>query len=132
MSQTRQPDDREAHGRPASAWTAPRSFRGDPRSRRARRVVLLLILLWIVGLFDLTYTILAQHIGNFHEANPVARLLLGNSAALTVFKVTSLIVASAILLALRRRLVAEIACWLACGIYVALAFMWLVYYARYR
>jgi hypothetical protein len=96
--------------------------------RRSRRVTLMLALLWIVGLFDLVFTILAHRIGGFHEANPVARPLIGDDSALALYKLGLLVLSTAILFVLRRHLVTEITCWMLGAIYAGLALMWLAYF----
>jgi len=97
---------------------------------RGRRVLSLLALLWILNAFDLTYTLLAHEIGGFHELNPVARPLISSWGFLVAFKVGAVAGGSLILLALRRHLFAELASWLMCGVYTALAFHWMWYYLR--
>ena len=102
--------------------------RGLPRGR-SRRVLLLLVLIWMLNGFDLAFTLLANEIGGFHEANPFARPFLRASESLIAFKLASVAVASAILIAFRRRVVTEVACWLLCVVYTVLAFMWVTYYS---
>jgi len=96
--------------------------------RRCRRVVLLLAMLWLCGVFDLVFTLTAHRIGNFAELNPLAAALLGCPAALIAFKLAMLAVGSVILFLFRHRLIAEIACWALSVIYVALSAIWLQYY----
>jgi len=119
--------------RPRGLWAGLmlrlRAARRDALAARARRVVLILVLLWVVGIFDLTFTLLADELGHFREANPVARPIVGNRGALVAFKITMLVCASSIFFALRRHVWAEVGCWLVAGVYTALAFVWLTYYA---
>jgi len=105
-----------------------KAARRDALARRARRVVLILVLLWIVSVFDLVFTLFAHRLGGFQEANPVAELLIGNSIGLIGFKFTMLVCASAIFFVLRRHVWAEIGCWLMAVVYTCLAFVWLYYY----
>lgn len=96
--------------------------------RRSRRIVLLLAMLWLCGVFDLVFTLTAHRIGNFAEFNPLAAALLSHTVALIAFKLAMLAVGSAILFAVRHRLIAEIACWALCAVYVVLSAIWLHYY----
>ncbi len=101
-----------------------------PVGRRPRRVALLLVLVWMLGAFDLIFTIMAYRIGGFKEANPLADLLLHSSGGLIAFKIASLAVGTTILFILRRRRAAEVACWLICAAYTILSVMWLIYYRQ--
>jgi len=107
---------------------ALRRARNDVLACRSRRVVLMLVLLWILSGFDLVFTLLAQQIGDFREANPVARELLASPALLVAFKVSTLMYASAILLVLRRHWLTELGCWCLSVVYTGLSFAWFVYY----
>ena len=95
------------------------------RARRPRRVVALLILLWVLNLFDLAYTIQAHQTGHFHELNPIARDLLDSPWVLAGFKLLAVLLGSLILLHLRRHRLAELAAWFLCLAYVALVLRWL-------
>ena len=97
-------------------------------SGRSRRIVLLLIAIWVVNLFDLAFTLIAHDTGNFVEANPIARALLDNRPALLAFKLGAIVLATVIFLYLRRHWLTELGCWFLCGTYAALSFMWLFYY----
>ncbi len=99
------------------------------RHVRTRRVMLVLGLIWIVGVFDLVFTLMAVELGHFHEANPLARPMLSSPALLGAFKFGSLILASGIFLVCARHRIAELACWLVGAVYVALALVWMLYYA---
>ena len=99
---------------------------------RPRRVLSLLILLWILNLFDLSYTILAHQIGGFEELNPLARSLLRPSWILVAFKMAAVTLGTGILMVLRRRGLAEAVCWGLCLIYTALAFTWMTYFSILR
>ena len=58
----------------------------DPPARRARRVILLLVLLCLLNAFDLACTITVHKLGAFHEANPVARYVLQYPNLVVLFK----------------------------------------------
>lgn len=96
---------------------------------RGRRVLLLIGFLWMVNLFDLTFTILAHQLGGFRELNPIAAGILHHADILTAFKVCAVLGATLIFAVYRRRLFTELACWLLAGVYTALSFIWLAYYA---
>jgi len=95
---------------------------------RSRRIFLLILLIWIIGLADLLFTVLARDIGDFKETNPVAASLVQTTGWLVAFKLASLVIASAIFVRFRSRVITEIACWLVSGVHVGLAFVWLSYY----
>ena len=92
---------------------------------RPRRVIALLIFLWVLNLFDLAYTILAHQTGYLFELNPIARDLLDSPWVLTGFKFVAVITGSVILVCLRRHRLSELAAWFLCLVYVALAIRWL-------
>ena len=92
---------------------------------RGRRVVCLLVLLWVLNFFDLAYTIHAHQTGMFYELNPVARGLLDSPWALTGFKCVAVAIGSVILILLRRHRLTELAAWLLCLAYMSLAIRWL-------
>ncbi|HUS92620.1 MAG TPA: DUF5658 family protein [Phycisphaerae bacterium] len=98
------------------------------RDRRTRRVLLMIVLIWIVGAFDLIFTLMAMDLGGFEEANPVARQFIHSPPLLATFKFGTLAVASGILLAFAHRRITEVACWALGFVYVGLAIVWLVYY----
>lgn len=98
--------------------------------RRANRVILLVVLLWILNAFDLAFTIIAHDLGGFREANPLAAAVLGHPYRLVAFKLALVAFGSVVLLALRRRPVAELACWLLCGVYMVLGIVWMIYFRR--
>lgn len=96
---------------------------------RSRRVLLAVAGIWVLGAFDLLFTVAEWGGHNFVEVNPLARHLLDRSDnMIAVFKFGLLGVASVILLLLRRTTIAERAAWflLAAQFYVAVR--WFVYY----
>ncbi len=92
------------------------------------RSVLLLILL---GIFDLGCTLVAQQAGGFTEMNPLGERIVGNPLFLTAFKLTSLLLACSILFALRRYRGAQVASWWMCLLCTVLTFRWLTYNSLY-
>ena len=105
------------------------ALRRAAKTTRGRRVVYLLLLLWVLNLFALTATILAHQIGGFAERNPIARQMLDASWLLTTFKLSMVGLGSVILFLLRRHRLTEMVCWLLAMVYTALAFSWLTYYS---
>ncbi|OPX22025.1 MAG: hypothetical protein B1H04_05650 [Planctomycetales bacterium 4484_123] len=105
-----------------------RAANRDRAARRTRRVVLLVMVLWILNIFDLVLTLLARTHEHFEELNPLAAPLLDNPAALICFKLVVVALASLILLRFRRHPLTEIGCWGASAAYSALAGVWWLYY----
>lgn len=95
------------------------------QATRPRRVVSLLVLLWVLNIFDLAYTIQAHRTGHFLELNPIARDLLYSPWALAGFKLVAVSVGSVILLCLRRHRLAELATWFLLLAYASLTIRWL-------
>ena len=116
-------------GRGSQLYEAIRSLRRDPLAARSRRIVLLLVLVWIIGLFDLAFTVLARKIGGFEEANTIVARMVHVTGLLVAFKIATLFFASVILLKYRHRKFTEFSCWGICVVHMALAFLWLTYYA---
>ncbi len=120
--------------RPAGLWNrftaAIRALRGDAAARRARRVVILVVALWLINLADLGLTLCARDIGGFHEINPIARPLIGSTGALIVFKLSLVSTSSLIMLTYRRHLWTELGCWMLLSVYTGLSFVWMQYYSH--
>lgn len=109
-------------------WLWFKGARSNPSACRARRVTLILILLWIANAFDLAFTLLAVRTGGFEEGNPIAAPLLDNPGLLTTFKLLTVLFASIIIFKFRRRLLTEIGCWGLFLTYVLLSTRWWFYY----
>ena len=105
-----------------------RRRRRDPQARRARRVLLALAFIWIVGLADLHLTLLACDIGGFIEVNPIARAFIAHPAAVIAYKLVLMSSSTAVLAFYRRRRITEIGCWFLAAVYAALSFVWAAYY----
>ena len=105
-----------------------RSEAAEPPRVRGNRVILLLILVWIVGMFDLMFTLLALNLGNFVEANPIAAGFIHDTEAIVAFKIGALGLATVILLKFRRHRFTEFCSWVICAVHTLLAFLWLAYY----
>jgi hypothetical protein len=101
-------------------------------SARARRVIVLLLGVWILNAFDLGLTVQAQADGVLHEGNPIARALLSwGAGALLAFKATIVLGTSLVLFRYRRRLCAELATAFALVVYALVAVQWKMCYEVY-
>ncbi|MFW6171565.1 MAG: DUF5658 family protein, partial [Planctomycetota bacterium] len=89
-----------------------------------RRIV---ILLGLLGSFDLLLTLAAQQAGGFMELNPMGSELITTPLGLAAFKLISLIVSCSILLRLRHYRGAQIASWWLCMICTVLTFRWVTF-----
>ena len=85
------------------------------------------VLVAVLSFFDLGCTLLAQGSIGFVEINPLGSELLDSPALLAGFKLTSLLVGCAILLALRRYRGAQVASWWLCLVCTILTFRWATY-----
>lgn len=90
-------------------------------------VVRSVVLLVVLGLFDLGCTLVAEQAGGFTELNPLATNLVANPVSLAGFKLATLLSACAILYALRRYRGAQVAAWWMCLLCTVLTFRWLTY-----
>ena len=105
------------------------SARQDKAACRARRVLLIMIVLWIVSMFDLIFTLLAKNLGDFVEMNPIAAQFIEHPILLIFFKILAVAFASVIILKFRRRRMTEVSCWCLFVVYVILSGIWWIYYA---
>ncbi|NLS92900.1 MAG: hypothetical protein GXX96_12165 [Planctomycetaceae bacterium] len=90
-------------------------------------VVRSVVLLILLGVFDLGCTLIAQQAGGFTEMNPLGQRLAGAPLLLTAFKLATLLGACGILYALRRYRGAQVAAWWMCILCTVLTFRWLTY-----
>lgn len=90
-------------------------------------VVRNIILVVLLGLFDLACTLVAQRSGGFWELNPLGSQLVDSPAALAGFKIPLLVLSAVILLTLRRYRGAQIASWWLCLVCTVLTFRWATY-----
>lgn len=96
-------------------------------NRRAPMVVRNVILLALLGLFDLICTAIAHNAGGFVELNPLCGSMLNNLVCLSIFKITLFLTACITLVSLRRYHGAQLASWWLCLICTIVAFRWLTY-----
>ncbi len=96
-----------------------------PAPHRARRLLLLLLGVWLVNLFDLGFTLVATEQRLMTELNPVARLVMNwGTGAVVIYKLLLLIVGSAVLWWQRHRLLTELVLWGYAVVCVGLAVHW--------
>lgn len=119
-------------GQAESAGRASRALGlgGNAVRRRGVRVGLLLILLWILNAFDLTFTIMAHELGNFNELNPIARELLEHPYLVVLFKLALVGFATVVMWTYRHRWLVELSCWAVSLVYIGLSLVWLRYFHR--
>jgi hypothetical protein len=101
-----------------------------PFAHRPRRTLTLILVVWVLNLFDLAFTISAYTIGNFDELNPIAAHFVHDPVLLTLYKVALVALASVILIRYRHHWFCELGCWTAGGMYLAINLLWLQYYAH--
>lgn len=102
-------------------------------STRSRRVICLLLCVWIINGFDLVLTVLAQRTGMLHEENPIARAVLAHGeGAIFAFKVLLVVGASTVLLRCRRHRCSELAVLLVALTYSIVAVQWKLCYDMYE
>ncbi|MCK4872511.1 MAG: hypothetical protein KAS72_07280 [Phycisphaerales bacterium] len=102
----------------------------DPAvARRARRVVVLLLITISLSLFDLILTLTYVRSIGMAEVNPIAAWILreGSTSALVAWKLGSVLMAATIIYAIRHKRQAERAAWLAVIILGALTAHWMHY-----
>ena len=90
-------------------------------------VVRNVILVAVLGFFDLGCTLLAQNSIGFVEINPLGSSLVNNPTMLAIFKIIPFAIACVILLSLRRYRGAQIASWWLCLVCTILTFRWATY-----
>lgn len=99
---------------------------------RAHRVVCLVLAVWLLNGFDLTFTILAHQQGLLHEQNPLARKFLEDGPIFMVlFKVGLVLIGSYPLLRYRRARITEMASLTVLVAYGLLAVHWSECYRLY-
>jgi len=97
-------------------------------STREKRIFVLLVLIWVIGMFDLIFTGTAQFIGGFEEANPIARNFVDTPWKMIFFKLSLMVTASYVIWITNHKFLTEILTWFVAAIYIGLAFEWNAYY----
>ena len=92
---------------------------------RSRRVILLVLAIWLINAFDLVLTVLAHGQGLLSEENPLARALLDmGTPSLVLFKVGLVLIGSYPLLRFRMARITEMGSVVILVAYTFLAVHW--------
>ena len=106
----------------SSWWTRFIHWAVDARSHR---VICLVLGIWLLNGFDLTFTILSHEQGVLQEQNPVARHMLQyGTASVVLFKIGLVLIGSYPLLRFRRARITELGSYVIFAAYAFLAFRW--------
>ncbi len=99
---------------------------------RGRRVLYLIVGIWILNAFDLLMTIRAHADGVLDEANPIAQAVLPHgTAAMVIFKLGLVALATYSLIRFRRHRCTEVASALVLVAYLGVACQWQLCYDMY-
>lgn len=100
---------------------------------RQRRVLCILIGVWLFNFFDYLLTVYSHRHGLLHELNPFASRLLGNGYVnLALFKFGTLGIASYPLLKYRSERIVEMTSFFAIGLYAFVSLQWYSCYKYYE
>ncbi len=92
---------------------------------RSHRVICLVLGIWLLNGFDLTFTILSHEQGMLHEENPVARHILQyGTASIVLFKIGMVLIGSYPLLRYRSVRITELGSYVILAVYAFLAVRW--------
>lgn len=92
---------------------------------RSHRVICLVLGIWLLNGFDLTFTILSHEQGMLHEENPVARHILQYGiASIVLFKIGMVLIGSYPLLRYRSVRITELGTYVIFAVYAFLALRW--------
>ena len=97
---------------------------------RPRRVLAMLIVLWLLNICDLLFTLWAHELGGFLEVNPVAQNFMATGLLnnLVAYKLTLCLAGSLLLFRVRHHPLSEVGCLAGLGIYGYVSWLWLAYY----
>lgn len=99
---------------------------------RSHRVICLVLAIWMLNGFDLTFTLMAHQQGVLHEQNPLAKRFLDQGPApVALFKVGLVLIGSYPLLRFRRARITEMASIIILFAYGMLAMHWSECYKLY-
>ncbi len=92
---------------------------------RSHRVICLVLGIWLLNGFDLTFTILSHEQGMLHEENPVARHILQyGTLSIVLFKIGMVLIGSYPLLRFRSVRITELGTYVIFAVYAFLALRW--------
>lgn len=105
------------------------SLLADRARARARRVVLLVLLVLMLSVGDLLTTLMFLQSIGMEEANPVAAFVMQSGSALNliIFKMGSVLTSLSVIMLIRHRWQGELAAWIAAAILCALTLLWYQY-----
>lgn len=110
-------------------WDTALDWLADARSRR---VIALVIGIWILNAFDLAFTVLSHQQGMLHESNPVAQVVLSlGTPSIVLYKVGLVLIGSYPLLRFRTARISEMAALIVLIVYAMLAVRWSTCYELY-
>ena len=88
--------------------------------------------IWLLNGFDLTFTVLSHQQGMLHEENPLARHMLQNGvASIMLYKIGLVLIGSYPLLRFRRARITELGTYVILAAYALLAIHWASCYELY-
>jgi len=90
----------------------------------SRQVVRLVVLVLVLGLYDLVCTLSAQHLGGLWELNPFAHSLMGHDLLITGAKLAMTVGAGVVLVLARHCRLAQTASWWIGVVYTVLILRW--------
>jgi len=99
---------------------------------RSHRVICVVLGIWLLNAFDLTFTILSHEQGLLHEQNPLARHMLQNGTpSIMLYKIGLVLIGTYPLLKFRKARITEMAALLVFLSYATLAVRWSTCYELY-
>jgi hypothetical protein len=109
----------------ASAKPAALPAENPPVSGRPRRVLAVLLAVWMLNAYDLWMTLEADRHGLLVELNPVAATILpGGTTAIILYKLSLVTLGSTLLVACRRHRASEYGAWTTLLVYGLLTTHW--------
>lgn len=90
----------------------------------------MLIILWLLNVFDLLFTLRAHELGSFLEVNPVARIFLATDLLnnLVAYKLILCLFGSLLLYRVRFHPFSEYGCMVGLVVYGYVSLLWLRYF----
>lgn len=99
---------------------------------RSHRVICLVLGIWLLNAFDLTFTVLSHQQGVLQEGNPLARHMLQNgTTSIVLYKIGLVLIGSYPLLRFRRARITELGTYVILAAYAFLAVHWATCYELY-
>jgi hypothetical protein len=114
--------------------STPRLFDTDERTRRSRRVIVLLIGIIVLSVADLVMTLSYLRTIGMTEANPIAVLVIESTRSalsLTCFKLLTVLVTVLALYRIRGFRTGEVGAWIAVAVLTLLVAQWHIYSSHF-